>query len=39
MRLLCVKSFAPTGGVEFLFSHFGLTGDGIVAAALELKER
>jgi transketolase len=37
MRMLGVKGFAPTGGVEFLFNHFGLTRDGIVAAALELK--
>jgi transketolase len=37
MRMLGVKGFAPTGGVEFLFNHFGLTRDGIVAAARELK--
>ena len=37
MRMLGVKGFAPTGSVEFLFNHFGLTRDGIVAAALELK--
>jgi transketolase len=37
MRMLGVKGFAPTGSVEFLFGHFGLTRDGIVAAALELK--
>ncbi len=36
MRMLGIKGFAPTGGVEFLFSHFGLTRDGIIAAALEL---
>jgi len=39
MRLLCIKGFAPMGGVEFLSSRFRLTGDGSVAAALELKER
>jgi transketolase len=37
MRMLGVTGFAPTGSVEFLFNHFGLTRDGIVAAALELK--
>ncbi len=38
MRLLGVKGFAPTGKAEFLFDHFGLNRDGIVAAALELKK-
>jgi len=28
--------FAPTGSAEFLLQHFGLTADGIAAAALEL---
>jgi len=37
MRILGVKGFAPTGAAEFLFDHFGLTSDGVVAAALELK--
>ena len=37
MRILGVTSFAPTGTAEFLFDHFGLNRDGIVAAALELK--
>ena len=37
MRILGVKGFAPTGSAEFLFDHFGLNSDGIVAAALELK--
>jgi transketolase len=37
MRMLGVTGFAPTGSVEFLFSYFGLTRDGIIAAALELK--
>jgi transketolase len=39
MRMLGVKGFAPTGSTEFLFDHFGLNRDGIVAAALELKGR
>ena len=37
MRMLGVKGFAPTGSTEFLFDHFGLNRDGIVAAALELR--
>ena len=37
MRILGVTSFAPTGTAAFLFDHFGLNRDGIVAAALELK--
>lgn len=37
MRMLGVKGFAPTGTAEFLFDHFGLNSEGIVAAALELK--
>jgi transketolase len=39
MRILGVTGFAPTGSTEFLFDHFGLNCDGIVAAALELKGR
>ncbi|MDE3176551.1 MAG: transketolase family protein [Pseudomonadota bacterium] len=39
MRLLGVKGFAPTGSAEFLFDHFGLNCEGIVAAALDLKGR
>ena len=39
MRILGVKGFAPTGSAEFLFDHFGLNAEGIVAAALELKGR
>ena len=39
MRILGVTGFAPTGTAEFLFDHFGLNPDGIVAAALELKKR
>jgi transketolase len=37
MRMMGVRGFAPTGSAEFLFDHFGLNRDGIVAAALELK--
>jgi len=37
MRMLGVPGFAPTGSSEFLFDHFRLNRDGIVAAALELK--
>jgi transketolase len=36
MRMLGVRGFAPTGEAGFLFDHFGLNRDGIVAAALEL---
>jgi transketolase len=37
MRLLGVPGvFAPTGSPEFLLDHFGLTAEGIRAAALEL---
>jgi transketolase len=39
MRLLGVRGFAPTGSAEFLFDHFGLNSEGVVAAALELKGR
>jgi transketolase len=33
MRILGVSGFAPTGSAEFLLDHFGLTADGIAAAA------
>lgn len=33
MRLLGVNSFAPTGSVEFLLDHFGLSSEGIAAAS------
>lgn len=33
MRLLGVNSFAPTGSVEFLLDHFGLSPEGIAAAS------
>jgi len=37
MRMLGLPDvFAPTGSAEFLLQHFGLTADGIAAAALEL---
>ena len=39
MRILGVKGFAPTGSATFLLDHFGLSRDGIVAAAMELKGR
>lgn len=39
MRILGVKGFAPTGSATFLLDHFGLSRDGIVAAAWELKGR
>ena len=37
MRILGVKGFAPTGSATYLLDHFGLSRDGIVAAARELK--
>lgn len=36
MRILGVNEFAPTGNTDYLLEHFGLTRDGIVAAAREL---
>lgn len=37
MRILGVPGvFAPTGGTDFLFRHFGLTPEGVEAAALDL---
>ena len=39
MRMIGVRGFAPTGSAEFLFDHFGLNREGIVATALELKGR
>jgi transketolase len=37
MRILGIPGvFAPTGSAEFLLDHFGLTADGIGAAAREL---
>jgi transketolase len=38
MRMVGVPGvFAPTGPTEWLFEHFGMTAQGICAAALELK--
>jgi len=39
MRILGLKEFAPTGGTDFLLEHFGLTADGIAAAAREILGR
>ena len=40
MRILGVpRQFAPTGSASFLLEHFGLTGDGIAAAARDLVGR
>jgi transketolase len=36
MRIMGFPGFLPTGSVEFLFEHFGLTPDGIAASAREL---
>jgi transketolase len=37
MRILGVPGvFAPTGSVEYLFDHFGLTSEGVIRAAREL---
>jgi transketolase len=36
MRILGISGFAPTGSTGYLLEHFGLTADGIVAAAHEL---
>jgi len=36
MRILGITGFAPTGSASFLLDHFGLTADGIAAAAHEL---
>jgi transketolase len=37
MRILGInREFAPTGSASFLLEHFGLTADGIAAAARDL---
>jgi len=36
MKLIGIDSFAPTGSVSFLLERYGLTADGIAAAAREL---
>lgn len=38
MRIVGVDGFAPTGPLEYLFEHFGLTPQHICAAALQLME-
>jgi transketolase len=38
MRILGIPTFAPTGGTEWLFEHFGLTPRAICAAALDVLE-
>ena len=35
LRMLGLPGFAPTGSVEFIFEHFGLTVDGIAEAVRE----
>ncbi|MFH9298984.1 transketolase family protein [Streptomyces sp. NPDC017520] len=39
VRMLGVPSFAPTGSASFLLDHFGLTADGIAAAARDVLGR
>jgi len=39
MRILGFPGFLPTGSVDFLFEHFGLTPAGIATAAQELLTR
>jgi len=39
IRLGVPGVFAPTGSAQFLLEHFGLTADGIYAAAMRLVER
>ena len=39
MRLLGADHFAPTGSAAFLLEHYGLTADGIAAAAREVMVR
>ena len=36
LRVLGFPGFAPTGTVDFLFEHFGLTADGIAAAVRDV---
>ena len=36
MRILGITGFGPTGSASYLLDHFGLTADGIAAAAHEL---
>ncbi len=39
MRILGFPGFLPTGSVDFLLQHYGLTADGIAAAARELTSK
>jgi transketolase len=39
MRILGFPGFAPTGSVEFLFEHFGLTPSGIADAVRQVSAR
>jgi transketolase len=39
MRIMGFPGFLPTGSVEFLFEHFGLTPDGIASAVRDVLER
>lgn len=36
VRMLGLREFAPTGSTSFLLDHFGLTADGVAAAAREV---
>ena len=36
LRMLGLPGFAPTGSVEFIFEHFGLTAEGIAKAVREV---
>jgi transketolase len=39
MEMVGFPGFVPTGSVDFLFEHFGLTAAGISAAALKAINR
>ncbi|MBS1181787.1 MAG: transketolase, partial [Proteobacteria bacterium] len=39
MEILGFPGFAPTGTVDFLFDHFGLSAAGISSAALKAISR
>ena len=39
MRFVGVRGFAPTGHAPWLLEHFGISGDGVAAAARELAAR
>jgi len=38
MRMLGFPGFLPTGSVSWLMQHYGLTAEGIAAAARELRD-